>query len=963
MTASVLTARTWRIVILAFSVGVGVAAGGAWGELVGPPRVAAIELRLEGRLGRSVDLASALAFGPGDVLTERAVRRTLDNLHATGLIAEATVLTRPAEVPPAPRHQVVAVVVVRALVWVDRVRLEGRLGLPAREVRAVLLQKADAPVSDVAIADSQAALADRYRTEGYRRATIQVRRERQAGHRVTTVFAIDSGPRARVGDVRFVGETGPFAIADLEAKLKAVSGRPYDRRVIDRDLEVLRAWLANQGHAQARVEAPAEFYDPVEDRVSLTYPVAVGPRVNVVVEGAPLPKLRRRGLLPFLTRGAYDAAQLRFACGAIRGDYQRRGHYQAEVVCEEAASPESEASLTGGTNQVDVRIGIDPGPIFEVAAMRFVGNQVFDRETLARLMTTSVRRPLRRSRGRLVTAELEEDVSNIRSFYVLQGFAEPEVGPALIRVDSTASPATISVEIPIAEGRRRRVVGIQVDDGGVLVRDAATMEVPPLRAGGGPFHPLLLEESRNRLRSRYENAGYPDVVIAPTLDWDDEGTLVDIDLAIEPGVQARVDHVILRGAYRVRDKAIRRAIGLRAGEPISRRRLLEVERDLYRLGVFTRVDVSLGRGSSLDGRRDVIVQLEEGRPWRIGYGLGYHSVDEIGGLLSLSRVNPLRRGGRFQLDLRANRDDQRYRLIFDQPSIGAGGLGLTYTLFFQAEDRKVFTLTDRGVQVALRKQLGRTRFALVYDYRLVDQSGIAPELGQLDRQEQEVQISSLTPNLFVDRRDDPFEPTRGWTTYLQFEQAFPLGQADASFIKVFWQQTAFQPLGRWGTLAGSVRFGGIEPLDRTAVPDPLVPEGLASARVPITERFFAGGRTSHRAYERDRLGIPGLTLIDFSAPTSATPTFAEIGGNGLVIVNLDYRFPIAGSVGGTVFLDAGNVWADWRDVDPADAKLGVGLGIRYRSPIGPLRFELGWKVDPEPGQRNPVFLLSFGNPF
>ena len=149
-----------------------------------------------------------------------------------------------------------------------------------------------------------------------------------------------------------------------------------------------------------------------------------------------------------------------------------------------------------------------------------------------------------------------------------------------------------------------------------------------------------------------------------------------------------------------------------------------------------------------------------------------------------------------------------------------------------------------------------------------------------------------------------------------------------------------------------------EPLDPNAERDPLVPPELASGLIPVSERFFAGGRTTHRAYERDTLGIPGKTLIPVDGAVF------EAGGNGLFLLNLDYRFPIAGQFGGTVFFDLGNVWADWRDVDPADLKPGIGLGLRYRSPIGPVRLEIGWKLDPVPGEStNPVFFLSLGNPF
>ena len=243
-------------------------------------------------------------------------------------------------------------------------------------------------------------------------------------------------------------------------------------------------------------------------------------------------------------------------------------------------------------------------------------------------------------------------------------------------------------------------------------------------------------------------------------------------------------------------------------------------------------------------------------------------------------------------------------------------------------------------------------------HRLVDLSGEAVDLGVVEREVRDLEISSLTPNFFIDRRDDPLDPTRGWSTSLQLEAALPFLSAEAACVKLFWQQTAYRPLGSFGLLAASLRFGAIEaPSDAPA--DPTVPEGLANAQVPVSERFFAGGRTSHRAFERDQLGILGETLLERD-----NDDLLELGGNGLFILNVDYRFPIAGPLGGTFFFDLGNVWADWRDLDASELEAGVGLGIRYRSPIGPLRLEIGWKVGSDlPEADSAVFFLSFGNPF
>lgn len=899
------------------------------------PGVDAVEIRLDQPLDRPVDLESYLAFGPGDVLTDAAVRRTLSNFHATGLFDEVEVLTREDDagttaVVALTSHTRVALVDVRGESGIRRELLLRRVG-----------QRAGEPLVEDRLLRSVYALQDLYEERGYRRASVRLEVVPHAAEKkVDVVFHVDSGPRATVGGVGFEGDLGPFTDADLRAMTNLEPGELYNRQRILEQVDRVRGALVERQRLRATVKAPRERYDPADDRVHLTYPVAVGPEVHVQVFGADLEELRRKGLLPFLDDQVYDDALVTQSRAAIRSYFQRQGHYHVEVTTREEVEGD----------HVDLYIDVDLGPVLELTEIRFTGNRNVHEKELRQLMATTARQAF--GGGRLVDETLEEDLDNLRSFYVLQGYSRVEVGP--VQVESLGQEMVLT--IPIEEGPRRRVVQLRLDGVGHLDAEKVRQELPLKR--GGPYHPLLLDDSVNLLRALYEEEGYADALVTPRLDWNGDGTLVDVELRVQEGRRSVVDRVILRGLQRTRPEVLRRFAGLEPGEAISRRRLLEAERELYRLGIFSRVDVGVAPRSDPSGGRDVLIRLEEGRRWRLAYGVSYHSDDGLGGLLSLSRVNVGGRGDRLQLDLRANSRDRRFRLIYDQPSLGRLNVPITYTLFRQDEERESFTVEDTGTRVSLTKDLPRLRLGLDYDYRLVNLLETTVDLPDVPREDREIQISSLTPNFYVDRRDDPLDPTRGFVTSTQIEYAFPVLSATANFAKLFVQQAHYVPFGRFGVLAASVRFGAIEPLDPDAERDPLVPPELASGLIPVSERFFAGGRTTHRAYERDTLGIPGETLIPVEGQVF------EAGGNGLFLVNLDYRFPIAGNFGGTVFFDLGNVWADWRDVDARDLKPGMGLGLRYRSPIGPVRLEIGWKLDPEPGEStSAVFFLSLGNPF
>ena len=912
--------------------------------------MSAVELRLDAPVGRSTDLRSLVAIRAGALLTEQKVRRTVSNLQATGLFSEVEVLSR--QDPPgpdgAPRPTVTAVVVMRARTWVSSVEVRGNHKLSEQALLRVVTQKEASPLVEDRVLESVFALKDLYFERGFREANVRLEVEpgRTPG-RVVVAFRIDSGPRAAIAGIDFEGELGPFTAAELRAAMRTAVGGRYDAVRVEADVNRLGRWLRRRGFLSARVDPPHETYDPKARGMLLIYPLSVGPEVALEITGISVKRLKRKGFLPFLKDESLDPLSLEQQCSKLEEHLQRKGHYRAEVAC---------ALVDRDPGQV-LSIDVVPGDVYQLAEVGFTGNQEVATEELLALMSTSPRKKLSPGSGRLIRTRLEEDFDNIRSYYLLQGFGEVEIGTVTITEDGNR----LGLEIEIREGLRQRLVDFTFSGLEILDIDQVRGALP--LQPGGPFHPVLLDDSLNIVRALYEDQGFLSVTVVPHLDWNDDRTLVDVHFEVAEGPQAMVDRLILRGQRRTRTGALRRLIRLEEGEPVSRRRLLEVERDLYRLGVFSKVDVEQRVVSESTEKRDVVVRLEEGNRYRLAYGFSYHSDDGVGGLFSITRANVGGRGDRLQLDLRGNEVDSRFRLLYDQPLLGRFNLPVTYSIFSETQDRDSFSVTSLGAQVAVTRDLPQARLRGVLEYRSVDIAQQTLAFNDLDpndieREDREVEIMSLIPIFYLDRRDDPLDPELGWSSAVQLEYALPFANAEVHFLKLFWQHTQYFPLGAAGSLAASFRLGAIEPLDDTAELDPLVPPDLASALVPVSERFFAGGRTSHRAYDRDQLGIPGETLF------TSGGELVEVGGNGLALLNLDYRFPIADPVGGIVFFDYGNVWADWRDLDLSDFKPGAGVGLRYASPIGPVRLEIGWKLDPEPGEdNNPVFFLSFGNPF
>jgi outer membrane protein assembly factor BamA len=320
------------------------------------------------------------------------------------------------------------------------------------------------------------------------------------------------------------------------------------------------------------------------------------------------------------------------------------------------------------------------------------------------------------------------------------------------------------------------------------------------------------------------------------------------------------------------------------------------------------------------------------------------------------------------LDLRLSSLERRIQATYREPE-RLSLLGIpTWVSVYRSQDYYTgYDVLQRGMWIEFGDHFRRPfRTILRYEYLIVNPTAPPDILSQLEREQQRDEIASITPSIEWDTRDDIFSPHRGVYLSFSWQSAFKMLQADAAFNKVMASASAFAP-AQGGVLAVTVRGGAIQP--RTSVTG--VPDNL---EIPINERFFAGGRVSQRAFSTDLLGIPGQTLECQQSSNSSTPgcTLVATGGAGLLLASTEWRFPVYGPVGGDLFVDGGNVWQAWRDVNVGAMRWGAGLGLRVDTPIGPLRLEYGWKLDRKsfvawdgtivkepPGE----LFLSFGNPF
>jgi outer membrane protein insertion porin family len=907
------------------------------------PLVTAVEVRSNAPLDESLNLDDLIEVEVGEPLSDLAVRHTLRNLQATGDASELELYTRD---DPAGGG-VVVVVVFRAVVQAEEIRITGELGLSRDDLRRVVPQGVAQPLSEEKVVQGVFALQDLYETNGYFKSRVRVSvATNPVRLRAVITYQVRSGPRATLQAIEFDHPVKPFEPAALVKQLKLKLRDGFNRRDAREAADRLQAWLIGQRYGKARVDPPKEEINRKANTVKLTYPIAIGPKIVLKVIGAEEKTLRRKGLLPFLGEAGYDEALVQQAVGRLKSYYQQQGHYDVKVTTEEKAA-EGELQLT---------FRIEPGRVYTLKGIDFQGNEQLDTQELVKHMNTNRRALLRPGSGRLVDSELNDDQDNLRRFYALSGFPNVKVGPSVVERNGDE----LKLVIPIKEGLRQRVAklvfqGLESLDLKALKPNLALQET-------GPFHPALLDLTLDAIRAAFAAKGYPQAQVSARQDWNADHTVVDVTIQALEGQQRLADRIIVRGNRKTREDVIRRTLDLKHGAPISDTKLLEVERNLYRLGIFSRVDVGLVQAGLDASDRDVLIRVEEGKARSLTYGLGWDSESGLRGLFGYSDNNVLGEAYSLRTDVRWSQRDKRFRFIFNQPTLFTQPVSLTSTVFYEdaAQLNLPFEVTRYGARSEAVRVFGNRRLSLALDYRIVKlmvNPGVAAN--DIERNDQPYQITSLVPSFFWDRRDDPIATTRGWSSLVQLQYAFPAFRTDTEFLKLFVQQTGFFNLGKPGVIAASLRAGAIQPY--LALPanadDPL--RGFPSRDVPIAERFFAGGDSTNRAYGRDELGIPGETQILKTSGSGYLP----VGGDGLLLFNLEYRFPVFGDFGGTLFYDAGNVWADWHSIRPSDVKSGVGLGARYLSPIGPIRAGIGWKLNREKGESGYQLFFNIGNPF
>jgi outer membrane protein insertion porin family len=576
-----------------------------------------------------------------------------------------------------------------------------------------------------------------------------------------------------------------------------------------------------------------------------------------------------------------------------------------------------------------------------VASVVFRGNAALSTRRLRAAMATH---PATLSRTGLFRQDvLDRDLAALAGLAQAEGLADAIIGPAELRWEDGGR--RVHVTIPVVEGPRVTIEDVLVE-GTTLFASAELRGVIPLRPGD-PWNPARVEDGRRNVERLYAARGFHGVTVDAAVNRHDGR--VSVVYRITEGSPTRVGRILLRGLFLTREDTIRRQLDIAPGDVFDPDRLTAARQRLEQASAFATVDVGPPRPAPTPFA-DLDVTVAEQKPWHLDAGLGYDTA--VGGrvfldfghdnLFGTARSASLRLRG--AIGGEAVQQLGRIDLVYREPWILPGRPWQAEAdLFAERSDNLGYDLEQIGLLAWVGDDLlnprgPRTlRARLRYRLEQARTFNVSPALQAEGIEAGTDRIASLTPTVVWDLRDDRFNPRRGSVHQASLELASPGLGGTVSFVKselstgwfFSWlPPTVFALSGRLG-LAGP--FGG-------------------TGSLPIQDRFFAGGSTTVRGYPENKLG---------PLDSAGDP----VGGNALVVVSAEWRFPLWGWLGGAVFIDAGAVTPEIGDLRFSAFGSGVGGGLRVATPVGPIRLDVGYALQPIPGESRTQVYLTVGFPF
>lgn len=617
----------------------------------------------------------------------------------------------------------------------------------------------------------------------------------------------------------------------------------------------------------------------------------------------------------------YNPVEVQKAREKLQDFYESEGYFEVQI------TPEVEKFADGDVKVVFV---INEGRRITIERIVIRGNKGLTDSQIKDVLATREREWFI-FRGKLQRQRLDEDVERILSLYNDHGYIQARVDGYDMVVDREKARVTLTFRL--VEGPQYRVDQVKIT-GLTLFPEHEVRRLVRLKAGD-VYSRAKLRESLREITDLYSTVGRAAAEITPRTEQNPTTATVGLIMEVSEGPEVYVERINITGNLRSQDKILRREIPMAEGDLFTLQRLQRARQRLLNLGYFERVEVSTKPGSD---KAKIIVNVEvTERPTGIfSIGGGFSSVDQFVGTIDIAQRNFLGRGWEAALRLRAGSVSQQGVLSFTDPWFLDRPLSAGFDLFLTQREFTEYDYASVGGGVRLSHPFAEYwRWHTGYRLSRDDVSDVAESASQALRDEEGVRVTSVISGTITrDSRDSLLTPSRGGFTSFNVDFA-GLG-GDSRFVKSIATTSYFKPVWFDHIISGRVEGGWVVSWSE----DP----------VPLFERFYLGGPNT-------------LRMFKFREVSPKDETGERTGGTSEVLGNFEYIIPLPYGIRIAAFFDIGNVYGFATKFDITDTREGVGAGIRWNSPFGPLRIEYGIKLDRKRDEDFGALQFSVGSPF
>ena len=893
------------------------------------------------------DLRELVSLKKGTPLHLADIRAAIQKLFGTGYYEDIQVDAEPSG------DGVVVRFITQNSWFVGRVSVEGNVSDPPNRGQMVNATgfQLGLPFREESMGAAEESLRKLLVNDGYFENRVTQRIEYEPKTQQAHIhFVVESGPRARYrtpvlnGNLKLAAEK---IIAATKWKRRWVGGwRTVTGTRTRQGLANVRSKYEDADRLMATVELQSMDYDRDTRRVTPALNLDAGPKIEIKAIGAKVPTKRLRQDVPVYEERTVDRDLLAEGQRNLRDEFQAAGYFEAEVEFKAQ-------KLLNDRQEIDYLINL--GKHHQLVYLDVQGNRYFTDDSIRERMFMTPK-SFQFRHGRYSEALRRRDEESIINLYQENGFRDVRV-TSKVTDDYRGKAGDIAVVVGIQEGPQWFVSHLDV--AGIQLLDAASI-IPTLSSSEGqPFSEFNVAADRDAILAFYFTNGFPNASFEWSSKPGPKPTQVDLRFVVHEGEREFVRDVLVEGLDTTRTGLVVRNLLLAPGDPLSPIRMAETQRRLYDLGIFAKVDMAIQNPDGQAQRKYVVYDMEEAKKYSIAGGLGAEIARIGGGVTSLdapagaagfsprvsldfTRLNFLGLGHTVSLRTRVSTLERRALIDYLAPRVrNHDNLDLTFTgLYDDTRDVQTFSAKREEGSVQLSQRVSKPSTLLYrFSYRRVSVSNLAINTILIPLLSQPVRVGIFSLNYIQDRRDDPIDAHKGIHNTIDFGFASRFFGSQVDFVRGLASNATYHRLGKKLVLARELTFGDLIPFHYGArTSQPLL-------AVPFPERFFSGGESSDRGFPENQAGPRD--------PTTGFP----IGGTAMLFNKTELRFPVLGdNIAGVLFHDAGNVYSTLdklsfrfhqRNQQDFDYMVhAVGFGVRYRTPIGPIRLDLAYSINP-----------------